>query len=84
MSGGAPSIGTSNAAGTLEPRQNWGHWRTLDPDALRHEVEKDPDATLEESGERLGVHFTTVWHGLKRQNLTLKIGRYLERDEVQR
>jgi transposase len=56
----------------LAPKTSWGRWRKLDPERLRASVAAQPDATLAELGDQLGVSVGTVWWRLRRLKITLK------------
>jgi putative transposase len=60
------------AANTLAPKQSWGSWRKLDPEKVRHEVQRHADATLSELANVFDVHLMGVWHCLKKLKITLK------------
>ncbi len=44
----------------------------LDKEALRKDVEENPDAKLADRAEKLGVKTNTVWYALKKMKITRK------------
>jgi transposase len=56
----------------LAPQKSWGHWRKLDPDALRAFLEKKTDATLAELKREFNVSIATLWKCLIKMKITLK------------
>ena len=58
--------------GELEPKSSWGGSRKVEPEKLREAVARRPDATLAELAQEAKVHFTTVWHALRRMGITRK------------
>jgi hypothetical protein len=73
-------------AGTLAPKNSWGHWRKLDPQKLPVHVQAHPDATLKELQRVFTVSHHAVWVRLRQLGFTLKkkLTKYRERNEVQR
>ena len=61
----------AHANGDLAPKKA-RFKRKLDPELLRAEVAKRPDATLAELGETFGVHLVTVWYAMKKLNIRSK------------
>ena len=59
-------------AGTLAPKESWGHWRKLDPKKLKARVAKHPDATLKELQNVFGVSHHAIWVRLRQLGFTLK------------
>jgi transposase len=68
-------------AGTLAPKQSWGHWRKLDPHQLQAHVKKHPDATLKEIQKVFGVSHHAVWVRLRQLGFTLKKTHKISRAE---
>lgn len=58
--------------GTLPPKTSWGTWRKLDPEQLRAQVKKHPDATLKELQQVFGVSHHAIWVRLGQLGFTLK------------
>ena len=63
---------TANATGNLAPKPRAGTMRKIDPEKLRKELEKNPDATLTDLAEIFNVHFVTIWHCMQKMGIKLK------------
>ena len=62
----------ANAAGNLAPKPRAGTARKIDPEKLKLELEKNPDATLTDLAAIFNVHFVTVWHCMQKMGVKLK------------
>ena len=59
-------------AGSLKPKKRTDYPRKVDEKKLREYVEKDPDHTLKQIAEALGLKFQNVGKWLKRLKITRK------------
>jgi len=62
----------ADEAGDLAPKNKSGAARKVDPDKLKAELKRSPDATLADLAKTFNVHFVTIWHCMKRMGLKVK------------
>ena len=67
--------------GSLTPKTSWGHWRKLDPEKLQAQVQRHPDATLQELQKVFGVSHHAIWVRLRQLGFTLKKTRKISRTQ---
>jgi len=63
---------TAQQGGNLAPKPQGGSKKKFESEKLRKAVVKNPDATLKEYGEKLGVSHVAVWQRLRQLAITLK------------
>jgi transposase len=63
----------------LAPQPRKGYWKKLNPEKLRKDVARHPDATLMTYKERFGVSHVAIWKTLRKLGITLKKSRTLHR-----
>jgi transposase len=56
----------------LEPTQTQRRKRKLDWEALRKDVEQDPDTKLVDRAKKYGVRVHAIWYALKEMGMTRK------------
>lgn len=56
----------------LAPKKVKRRSRKLDWEALRRDVQENPDALLRERAEHFGVHINAIWYALKEMEQTYK------------
>jgi transposase len=56
----------------LAPQPRKAYWKKLNPEKLRKEVQRHPDATLMAYTQRFGVSHVAVWKTLRKLGITLK------------
>jgi transposase len=65
--------------GRLAPQPRKTYWKKLNPEKLRKEVARHPDATLTAYKERFGVSHVAIWKRLRQLGITLKKSRPVRR-----